>query len=308
MARDGLKQALSETFHRAVREQTVATLKGVRLDGEGPAQRLDVVVQPMLQAATQRGLALVVFSDVPAPPRRRGRAAEHEPPGSAERLEALAKELLQAREEARSTREEMQTSQEELKSTNEELQSTNEELQSTNEELTTSKEEMQSMNEELQTVNHELQAKLTELSRASNDMKNLLDSTEIATLFLDDTLRVRRFTTQTTRIIKLIPSDAGRPITDIATELNYPEMSQDAQEVLRTLVFLERDVPATQDRWFKVRTMPYRTQDNRIDGVVIIFTDVTAGKRMEAQLRAAQARLAELSGNAQPQGAGDGLS
>jgi len=119
---------------------------------------------------------------------------------------------------------------------------------------------------------------------------------------------VRRFTTQTTRIIKLIPSDAGRPITDIATDLNYPEMSQDAQEVLRTLVFLERDVPATQERWFKVRTMPYRTQDNRIDGVVIIFTDVTAGKRLEAQLRAAQARLAELSGSARPQGAGDGLS
>jgi len=308
MARGGLKQALSETFHRAIREQAVATLKGVQLDGEDPPQRVDVVVQPMMQTQTQRGMALVVFNDAPLPPRRRGRHTEAEQPGNAERLEALARELLQAREEAKSTREEMQTSQEELKSTNEELQSTNEELQSTNEELTTSKEEMQSMNEELQTVNHELQAKLTELSRASNDMKNLLDSTEIATLFLDDTLRVRRFTTQTTRIIKLIPSDAGRPITDIATDLNYPEMSQDAQEVLRTLVFLERDVPATQERWFKVRTMPYRTQDNRIDGVVIIFTDVTAGKRLEAQLRAAQARLAELSGSARPQGAGDGLS
>ena len=132
----------------------------------------------------------------------------------------------------------MQTSQEELKSTNEELQSTNEELQSTNEELTTSKEEMQSMNEELQTVNHELQAKVDELSRANNDMKNLLNSTDIATLFLDDALNVRRFTTQTTSIIKLIPGDAGRPITDIATDLDYPELAADAREVLRTLVFI----------------------------------------------------------------------
>jgi hypothetical protein len=119
----------------------------------------------------------------------------------------------------------MQSSQEELKSANEELQSTNEELQSTNEELTTSKEEMQSMNEELQTVNHELQAKLDELSRASDDMKNLLNSTDIATLFLDDELRVRRFTTQAAQIIKLIPGDAGRPVTDLATELDYPGLA-----------------------------------------------------------------------------------
>jgi two-component system CheB/CheR fusion protein len=308
MAREGLRQALSETFHLALLEQTVGTLKGVKLDPDDPAQRVDVTVQPLPALTTERAMALVVFVDAPAPARRRGRAGVIEPSGHAERLEALAHELLQAREEAKSTREEMQTSQEELKSTNEELQSTNEELQSTNEELTTSKEEMQSMNEELQTVNHELQAKLTELSRASNDMKNLLDSTEIATLFLDDALKVRRFTTQTTRLIKLIAADTGRPITDIVTNLDYPEMTRDAQEVLRTLVFLERDVPATQGRWYKVRTMPYRTQDNRIDGLVIIFTDITANKTLESQLRAAQARLATLGGGENPQGVADDLS
>ena len=118
----------------------------------------------------------------------------------------------------------MQTSQEELRSTNEEQQSTNEELQSTNEELTTSKEEMQSLNEELQTVNSELQAKVDELSRSNNDMKNLLNSTDIATLFLDNDLNVRRFTTQATKIIKLIPGDMGRPITDLASDLLYPEL------------------------------------------------------------------------------------
>jgi two-component system CheB/CheR fusion protein len=184
----------------------------------------------------------------------------------------------------------------------------NEELQSTNEELTTSKEEMQSMNEELQTVNHELQAKVTDLARASNDMKNLLDSTEIATLFLDDALHVRRFTPQTTRIIKLIPGDMGRPITDIVSDLVYPELVQDAREVLRTLVFCEKDVPTSDDRWFSVRVMPYRTQENRIDGLVITFADISIRKKIEAELRAAQDRLAALAQNSQPAGAGNGIS
>ncbi len=166
---------------------------------------------------------------------------------------------------------------------------------------------MQSMNEELQTVNHELQAKVTELSRASNDMKNLLDSTEIATLFLDAALNVRRFTAQATRIIKLIPGDTGRPITDIVTDLNYPDMVQDAREVLRTLVFRERDVPTADGRWFKVRTMPYRTQENRIDGLVITFLDVSVRKKLETELAAAQARLATLMENSK-QGVADGLS
>ena len=203
--------------------------------------------------------------------------------GSA-RLSELANELQQSREEAKSTREEMQTSQEELKSTNEELQSTNEELQSTNEELTTSKEEMQSMNEELQTINHELQAKVTELYRASNDMRNLLDSTEIATLFLDELLKVRRFTAQTCRVYKLIPGDTGRLITDIVTDLKYPEMDEDALQVLRTLVFSERDVATEDGRWFRVRIMPYRTHENRIDGLVITFVDISQSKKLEDEL------------------------
>jgi hypothetical protein len=129
----------------------------------------------------------------------------------------------------------MQTSQEELRSSNEEMQSTNEEMQSTNEELTTSKEEMQSLNEELQTVNAELQGRLDELSLTNNDMKNLLNSTEVATLFLDKELKIRRFTTQATKIIQLIPGDVGRPISDLASDLLYPELCEDAREVLRKL-------------------------------------------------------------------------
>jgi two-component system CheB/CheR fusion protein len=203
----------------------------------------------------------------------------------------LEQELLEVRGEARASHEEMQTSQEELRSTNEELQSTNEELQSTNEELMTSKEEMQSLNEELQTVNTELQAKMDELSRASNDMKNLLDSTDIATLFLDKDLKIRRFTPQTTNIIKLIPADAGRPITDLASELRYPELADDAREVLRKLTIAEKPIGTRDGRWFTVRIMPYRAQDDRIDGVVITFADITAAKTLETKLRVKQAGL-----------------
>lgn len=307
MARDGLRQALSETFHRALREQSTGLLKKVRIAGEGAALHVDVVVQPLQEPVALQGLVLIVFIDVAVPPRRKARGAAGAVSAEVARVETLMQELAQSREDAKSVREEMQTSQEELKSTNEELQSTNEELQSANEELTTSKEEMQSMNEELQTVNLELQAKVTELSRASNDMKNLLNSTEIATLFLDEELKVRRFTAQTTRIIKLIPSDVGRSITDIVTDLNYPAMANDAREVLRTLVFCEKDVPTRDARWFKVRIMPYRTQENRIDGLVITFADVTERKQLEVELAATQARLAALE-EAIPQGGADGLS
>lgn len=215
-------------------------------------------------------------------------------------VEELERSYQQARMELQSVREEMQTSQEELRSTNEEQQSTNEELQSTNEELTTSKEEMQSLNEELQTVNNELQAKVDELSRSNNDMKNLLNSTDIATLFLDNDLQVRRFTTQATKIIKLIPGDIGRPITDLASDLLYPELTADAQEVLQKLGFVERPIQTRDGRWFGVRIMPYRTLDDRIDGVVITFADITSAKLLETQLREKQAVLEKLIAKQSP--------
>jgi two-component system CheB/CheR fusion protein len=177
--------------------------------------------------------------------------------------------------------EEMQTSQEELKSANEELQSTNEELQSTNEELTTSKEEMQSLNEELQTVNAELQAKVDDFLRVNNDMKNLLNSTDIATLFLDKELNIRRYTIQATSIFKLIKSDIGRPFTDLVSDLIYPELSSDAFEVLRTLIFIQKQIATRDGRWFSVRIMPYRTFDDRIDGLVITFINISDLKQLE---------------------------
>ena len=290
MAREGLSGALNEVFARVVREQSQQVLKGLRIGADSSVQLVNVEVHSLREPALLRDMILIVFSDQPTPAASRARRKGQLSGAEAQRMEAMSLEIAQSREELQRAREEMQTSQEELKSTNEELQSTNEELQSTNEELTTSKEEMQSMNEELQTVNHELSAKVEELSQASDDMKNLLNSTEIATLFLDDQMRIRRFTTRITAIFKLIPGDAGRPITDLVSTLHYPQLADEAREVLRTLVFREAEVSARDGRWFTVRIMPYRTQDNRIDGVVITFIDITASKTLEQALRLSDER------------------
>ena len=239
-------------------------------------------------------MVLIVFTDIVKPPVVTPRNTRGKTTRATERSSqaaALTLELQQSHANLQITREEMQNSQEELKSTNEELQSTNEELQSTNEELTTSTEEMQSMNEEMHTVNHELVAKVSELELASDDMINLLNSTDIATLFLDANLKVRRFTKQTVSIINLIPEDAGRPITDLATVLEYAALTEDAREVLHSLVLKELQVAARDGRWFNVRILPYRTGRNHIDGVVITFVDITVEKQAEAVVREAMAVL-----------------
>jgi two-component system CheB/CheR fusion protein len=288
MAREGLRYELSGAFQKALRQDGCITLHGLKVGTNGGEQCVDVTVQRLEEPGPLQGLVMIVFTDVAAP--ATARTPPRTPKPHAHNA-ALEQELLQVRAEARATHEEMQTSQEELRSANEELQSTNEELQSTNEELTTSKEEMQSMNEELQTLNAELQAKVDELSRASNDMKNLLESTDIATLFLDKELRVRRFTTQTTKIVKLIPGDVGRPITDLVSDMNYPALAADVRSVLRSLAPTEKAVSALDGRWFTVRIMPYRTLDDRIDGVVITFADITVAKTLEAKLLDKQAAL-----------------
>ena len=288
MSREGLGNALGEAFHKAVRQSALVTLTNVKVRTDAGSQLVDITVHPVTSPSTLQGMFMIVFADVLKPPGASEPVPSEQASVGNARLEEMAQELQQAHSELQSTRDEMQTSQEELRSTNEELQSMNEELQSTNEELTTSKEEMQSMNEELQTVNQEMQAKVDELSRTGNDMKNLLDSTDIAILFLDSALLVRRFTPATARIIKLIAGDVGRPITDIVSALDYPALASDTREVLRTLISIEKQVTAQDNRWFTVRVMPYRTLENRVDGVVITLTDISAAKALEAALRKAQ--------------------
>ena len=285
MARDGLRYELAGAFKEAFRKKQSVALPGLTVGTNGGTQHVDVTVRCIDEPGPLHGLVMIVFTDVAAPVVDKATGRTPKPHARSPRVAELEQELLRVRGESRATHEEMQTSQEELRSANEELQSTNEELQSTNEELTTSKEEMQSMNEELQTVNGELQAKVDLLSQASNDMKNLLDSTDIATLFLDKDLNVRRFTPQATKIIKLIATDAGRPITDLASELRYPDLADDAREVLRKLAAVEKPIGARDGRWFSVRIMPYRTVDDRIDGVVITFANITVSKELEAKLR-----------------------
>jgi PAS domain-containing protein len=278
MAREGLRYELGGAFQKALRDKKTVTIKDLVVGINGGIQSIDLTIQPQKGSNSLQGTFLVVFQDVPVRPLKSLPGKDKRSSAGHVHLALMEQELQHAREEAQTIREEMRTSQEEL-------QSTNEELQSTNEELTTSKEEMQSMNEELQTVNNELQSKVEDLTYISNDMKNLMNSTDIATLFLDDALCVRSFTSHVTKIIKLIPADAGRPITDIVSDLVYPELSKDVQEVLRSLVFIEKQVAASDGRWFTVRIMPYRTMDNRIDGVVITFLDITIAKQLEAQLR-----------------------
>ncbi|MFH1036222.1 MAG: chemotaxis protein CheB [Pseudomonadota bacterium] len=291
MAREGLRYGLTQAFHQATRQKEAVVLAGLKVQTEGSQQHLDLTVRALEQPQALHGMLLVVFSDRPTPPQ--GKAAGRSPRASMAntRIAELERELQQTREEVQVIREEMQTSQEELKSTNEELQSTNEELQSTNEELTTSKEEMQSLNEELQTVNAELQSKVDDLSRANNDMKNLLNSTDIACVFLDHDLHVRRFTTQATSLFKLIPGDMGRPLTDVTSDLVYPELAQDVAKVINTLIFSEKQVATGDGRWFQSKIMPYRTLDNVIDGVVMTFADITVAKELEAKFRLAYEEL-----------------
>ncbi len=282
MAREGLSYEMTSAFKKALRQKETITIKNLVVGTNGGKQVVDLSIEPLGRQNALQGMVMVVFTDVAVKLKTKttGKAG-----GSNARVTELEQDLERARQEIQSIREEMQTSQEELRSANEELQSTNEELQSTNEELTTSKEEMQSMNEEMHTVNRELQTRLDELSRTNNDMKNLLDSTNIATLFLDNTLCVRRFTSETSKITKLIPGDVGRPITDIASALLYPELVDDTHEVLRTLTKVERQIPIQDGSWFAARILPYRTMENMIDGVVITFTDITVSKKLEAELR-----------------------
>ncbi len=277
MARPGLREALTGAVKRALQNPLPIQIKGVPIEDGNGHKVVNVTIHALQAPEALRGQVLIVFHDVVQnkSPRRKGGVV------SRDEHQQLERDLQQARESLQAMHEEMRCSMEELKSANEELQSMNEELQSTNEELTTSKEEMQSMNEELQTVNAELQSKMDDLSEARNDLMNLLNSTEIATIFLDGGLKVRRFTSHVTTLFKLIQSDIGRPLSDIANNLDYPELSQDAYGVIRTLVFKDKLIRATDDQWYRARIMPYRTQENVIDGIVITFTNISEIRALE---------------------------
>lgn len=206
-------------------------------------------------------------------------------------IERLQQELEMAHGRLRTMREESEAANEELRAANEELQSINEEYRSTAEELETGKEELQSINEELQTVNSELKSKVDSISQANSDLQNLMAATDFGTLFMDASLRIKRFTPRLADLFSVTPTDTGRPITDFTHQLQYGDLVQDVQKVLEDLAPIEREVPSNDGRWHLVRFRPYRTVDDKIDGVVVTFVDVTARRRMEDALRAKEARL-----------------
>ena len=284
MLREGLRNEFSAAFRKVIQTKQTVVLRNLKVGKNGSTQTLNMNIKWIEKPEPLNGMIMIIFTDVQEVNdinivEKKGKKSLNNI-----RQTELEEELQRLREEMKCTQEEMQTSQEELKSTNEELQSTNEELQSTNEELTSSKEEMQSLNEELQTVNTELQSKVNDFSRVNNDMKNLLNSTDIATLFLDKELNIRRYTNEATKIFKLIKSDIGRPFTDLVSDLIFPELATDALEVLRTLIFIKKQIPAKDGRWFSIRIMPYRTFDDRIDGLVITFFNITDHKKLIGEL------------------------
>jgi two-component system CheB/CheR fusion protein len=291
MARKGLRLELRATLSKAVQSKRRIVQGDVTVGTNGGTQMIRLIVQPLTLNDDGEHFFLVVFEDVGGTqPVTDAKAAR---PGAAESklVQQLEAELRSTQDRLQTTIEELETSNEELKSSNEEFQSMNEELQSANEELETSREELQSVNEELETVNSELTTKIESLDRANSDLKNLLESTQIATIFLDRDNHIKNFTPIAKDIFHLIDSDLGRPLTDIASRLAYSALPEDVAKVVRSLTPIEKEVHlADGHTTFILRILPYRTIDNVIDGVVITFIDISERKVLEEE----RARLGNI--------------
>jgi two-component system CheB/CheR fusion protein len=283
MARPEIHYRLSLLLKRALHERRMAIEKDIQLRTNDHYVDLDIMARPIVEPGLGENLLLVVFRSKPKekkPGEEAGVPVEIPEQEKDTRIHELEQDLQSTKEYLQTTIEELETSNEELKSANEELQSTNEELQSTNEELDTSREELQSTNEELRTVNSEHQQKIDELSKAYDDLTNLLGATEVATIFLDHDLRIRRFTPAARQLFRVIDRDIGRPIDDITTSLKYEGLLPDIRHVLETLARVEKEVSAEDDQWYLMKIVPYRTTENVIEGVVVSFLDIGEQKEM----------------------------
>jgi two-component system CheB/CheR fusion protein len=286
-----LRPAVRTVLHKAMTSGRKVVEKNVLVAVNGDRQAVNVVVEPLAPTDGSGRFFVVLFQDA-------GPLQPHDAeatPGAVgeqdERVTHLEADLAAMHERLQTTVEELEASNEEMRASNEEFQSVNEELQSSNEELETAKEELQSVNEELETVNAELNSKIESLESAINDRKNLLESTQIATIFLDGALRIKTFTPAIVDIFPLVDSDYGRPITDIVTRLADRDFERDVRKVLRTLERVEEEVILSDgSAAYMMRVLPYRTVGNAIEGVVITFIDITERRRNEEDL----ARLASI--------------
>lgn len=291
MARAGLGRGLTTCLRKAATGQQPVVSPVLRVKSNGSHTRVQLTVRPVTAApdSPEPSLFLVLLKEIPDPPPEADELTTQPEPELRTQVSTLEQEL-QAREEyLRTMVEELETSNEELKSSNEEMQAVQEELQSTNEELETSQEELQSVNEELATVNAELQAKVGDLTRANNDLNNLLAGTGVGTVFVDEQLRIQRFTPAATRLINLIPADLGRPVSHLVSNLvGYDALAADIGRVLDSLVPVETEVQTRAGAWYLLRIQPYRTLENVVEGAVITFFDIT-------ELKLAQALANEVS-------------
>ena len=285
-----LRTEMRTALFRAGQKQETIFTASQAIDLDGKIEAVVVEVRPMLSTDSAKGFFLVLFHE-----QHVAAAVAPAEPALAETVtRTLGEEVDFLKEQLNSTVEQYEGANEELKASNEELQAVNEEMRSAAEELETSKEELQSVNEELTTVNHELKNSVEDLSRANTDLNNLMASTDIGTIFLDRQLRIQRFTPSAQKIFNLLPADLGRPLSDITSKLAYPEFIHEAQSVLDNLATTEREVRVDEESWYAVRIAPYRTQEDRIAGVVATFIDITRRKRAEEEVRAGAARYQTL--------------
>ena len=289
IARPELRAELRRALHRAFEARETCLTLPIPVSFEGTARRVTLHVAPHAEEDSARQ-ALVLFLDAGPVEGEAGADDEVEP----ERSRWLEEELRTAQQRLALSRREHEGAIQELRVANEELQSINEEYRSTAEELETSKEELQSINEELQTVNAELQIKLDSIASAHSDLQNLINATDIGTLFLDQTLRIRMLTPAVEQLFNVTDSDVGRPITDFTHKLAYDGVERDVARVLRDLSPVEAEVATHDDRWLMMRIRPYRTVEDRIEGAVLSFVDITARRRAEAVLRESEARWRSL--------------
>ncbi|HVS22605.1 MAG TPA: chemotaxis protein CheB [Gammaproteobacteria bacterium] len=291
LARPGLRAKIRAACQKAIRDGETVKSSDVRVRRNGAYVSCTVTVRPVTEPKDAHGLLLVAFQDrSPRPPAKGRKKSEQREPSLVAQLEG---ELRATREDLQSTIEELESSNEEIKASSEEVMSMNEELQSTNEELETSKEELQSLNEELVTVNSQLQEKVEDLDTANSDLTNLMTATDIATVFLDERLKIKRFTAPTARLLNLMASDIGRPFRDFAPRFKDDDLQRDAREVFATLKVAEKEVQTDEEHWYLRRILPYRAGTDRVAGVVITFVDITGRVAAEAQARRLAATLLE---------------